>query len=229
MLALAIDWLLHELNQVLIDPQGAGPAVVGGNVAHLDAETADPPLTNKVVLTVVNLEEEKTLRNQVPYQESVQNGERTIEYRQPPAFLNAYLLFSASHTNYRNALRLLSDVLLFFQRRPVFTAQNSPGFALPPAQADARLVVELHSPSFEQANHLWGSLGGKQLPFVLYKCRLLKFEPVQVPLTRKPVLTVKPNAATGEFAAPQTAEQIAAARRASGGSDTTLTEFLEGK
>jgi hypothetical protein len=228
MLALAMDWLLHELNQVLTDPQGAGPAVVGGNVAHLDAENADPPLTNKVVLSVVNLEEEKTLRNQPPYQESIQNGERTIEYRQPPAFLNAYLLFSASHVNYRNALRLLGDVVTFFQRRPVFTARNSPGFALPQNLADARLIVEFHSLGFEQVNHLWASLGGKQLPFVLYKCRLLKFEPTQAPLTRKPVLTVKPAAATGEFAQPRTAEQITEARSQSGGSDEQLAEFLEG-
>jgi hypothetical protein len=27
--------------------------------------------------------------------------------------------------------------------------------------------------SFEQINHLWGSLGGRQMPFVMYKLRLV--------------------------------------------------------
>jgi len=228
MLALAIDWLLHELNQVLTDPSGAGPAVVGGNVAQFDADTAEPALTNKVILSLVNLEEEKTLRNQLPYEEVLRGGERSIEYQAPPAFLNAYLLVSASHGNYRNALRLLGDVVLFFQRRPVFVARNSPGFVLPEGLADARLIVELYSLSFEQINHLWGSLGGKQLPFVLYKCRLLRLEPSQAPLTRKPILQIKTNNATGEFANPQTAETIATARQKANGSDTNLSEFLEG-
>lgn len=222
MLALAMDWLLHEVNQVLTDPLGAGAAVVGGNVAHLDAENADPPLTNKVVLTVVNLEEEKTLRNQLPYEEVLENGQRTVAYRQPPAFLNAYVLFSATHVNYRNALRLVGDVVTFFQRRPVFTAQNSPGFALPDALADARLVLELHSLSFEQLNHLWASLGGKQMPFALYRCRLLKFAPTQAPLTRKPITTV------GERVLQKTEAEIALERAKANAPDEQLSQFLEG-
>jgi len=196
--------------------------VVGGNVAHLDAEAADPPLTNKVVLTVVNLEKEKTLRNQLPYKEVLENGQRTVAYRQPPAFLNAYLLFSATHTNYRNALRLVGEVILFFQRRPVLTAQNSPGFALPDALDDARLVLDLHSLSFEQLNHLWASLGGKQMPFALYRCHLLKFAPVQAPLTRKPSTTV------GERVLQKTEAEIALERAKANAPDTQLSQFLEG-
>ena len=33
--------------------------------------------------------------------------------------------------------------------------------------------MELHSLTFEQINHLWGSLGGKQVPFVMYRARML--------------------------------------------------------
>jgi hypothetical protein len=32
---------------------------------------------------------------------------------------------------------------------------------------------EMYTLSFEQVNHLWGTLGGKQMPFVLYKLRLI--------------------------------------------------------
>jgi len=39
-----------------------------------------------------------------------------------------------------------------------------------------RIIMELYTLTFEQINHLWGSLGGKQVPFVMYKARLVKIQ-----------------------------------------------------
>ena len=36
-----------------------------------------------------------------------------------------------------------------------------------------KLIFDLYSPSLEETNHLWGTLGGKQYPFVLYVMRML--------------------------------------------------------
>ena len=33
--------------------------------------------------------------------------------------------------------------------------------------------MELYTLTFEQINHLWGSLGGRQIPFAMYKLRLV--------------------------------------------------------
>jgi len=33
--------------------------------------------------------------------------------------------------------------------------------------------MELYTLTFEQLNHLWGSLGGRQVPFAMYKLRLV--------------------------------------------------------
>ena len=44
----------------------------------------------------------------------------------------------------------------------------------PDTYEDIQLHLEMFSLSFEQLNHLWGSLGGKQWPSVLYKVRLVK-------------------------------------------------------
>ena len=41
---------------------------------------------------------------------------------------------------------------------------------------ELRLHPELYTLTFEQINHLWGSLGGKQSPFVMYKVRLVKIQ-----------------------------------------------------
>jgi hypothetical protein len=31
----------------------------------------------------------------------------------------------------------------------------------------------MYTLTFEQINHLWGSLGGRQIPFVMYKVRMV--------------------------------------------------------
>ena len=35
--------------------------------------------------------------------------------------------------------------------------------------------MELVSPTFEQQNHIWGGMGAKYLPSVLYKVRMLVY------------------------------------------------------
>jgi hypothetical protein len=44
-----------------------------------------------------------------------------------------------------------------------------------------KLIFDLYSPSMEEVNHLWGTLGGKQYPFAMYTLRMLdlKFRAVQ--------------------------------------------------
>jgi hypothetical protein len=108
-------------------------------------------------------------------------------YENRPVFLNLYVLFTANFTGgvppnngYVQALRRLSLVLEFFQGKNVFTPANS-SVTLPPELADLsnpdiaglKLNLELYTLTFEQINHLWGSLGGRQMPFVMYKVRLI--------------------------------------------------------
>ena len=41
------------------------------------------------------------------------------------------------------------------------------------AISDLKFTLELYTLTFEQINHLWGSLGGRQVPFAMYKLRLV--------------------------------------------------------
>ena len=87
------------------------------------------------------------------------------------------MLFSANYDNYDTALRRLSQVVTFFQGKNTFTLKNSP---VPELIGDAtieiRLILDLFALTFEQVNYLWASLGGKQMPFVLYKVRLVRIQ-----------------------------------------------------
>lgn len=139
-------------------------------------------LREKVLLSVVNLQEERTLKNTPAY---VRDDVRLrVRYENPPTFLNLAVLVTATHVDYVNALRALSRALLFFQHRNVLThdnvAPNSVILDAPPRDVDRlaefKLIFNLWSPTFEEVNDMWGMLGGKQFPFALYSLRMLELK-----------------------------------------------------
>lgn len=152
-----------------------------GNVAEIGSSTT-PDLRNKVLLSVVNLQEERTLKNTPAYVRD--DVALRVRYENPPVFLNLALLVTATHTDYVNALRALSRAMLFFQHRTVLThdnvAPNSISQDAPTQNADRlaefKLIFNLWSPTFEEVNDMWGMLGGKQFPFALYSMRMLELK-----------------------------------------------------
>lgn len=149
-------------------------AVILGNVAMVDQV---PELENKLIISLVNIEEESSLKNARSIRASALTGKTT--YHNAPVSLNLYLLFSANFPkNYDNALKILSLVIEFFQGQRKFT---SPPSADPDRlQGRAELNFNLYTMTFEQLNHLWGALGGKQLPSALYRVYLVQLEDEQI-------------------------------------------------
>ncbi|RAJ06503.1 uncharacterized protein DUF4255 [Chitinophaga skermanii] len=144
--------------------------VVLDNVATLETPDRPPGAEERVILSMVNIEEEATLKNGMHFS----SRNQSVAYSNPPLHLNLYMLVSANYKNYEDALLRLSQVLQFFQGKNSFTLQNSPSESninLGEEAARLQLILELFSLSFEQLNHLWGALGGKQMPSVLYKVR----------------------------------------------------------
>jgi len=129
-------------------------------------------LDGKIVMSLVNVQEESTLKNLPHYRQD--NG-RTI-YSNPPVHLNLFVLFSVLHREqYETSLKRLSRVVEFFQSKKEFSFQNTPP-ELGGLDRDIKLYADLYTLTFEQLNHLWGALGGKQVPFVLYRLRLVAID-----------------------------------------------------
>jgi hypothetical protein len=107
-----------------------------------------------------------------------------VVYENPPIFLNFHILVVATHSNYANALLMLSRAIRFFQSSNVFNQDSVAPASLttnaptnPLDQLESfKLILDLYSPTMEEVNHLWGTLGGKQYPFVLYTLRLLELK-----------------------------------------------------
>ncbi len=137
----------------------------------------DDTKRDNIIITLVNVEEETTGKAQLPY---LKNPDNSLDIINPEIKINLYVLFSAfsnmdEKERYANCLGLLSRVVGFFQQKPVFTHSNSPG--LDPGID--RLIAELISLNLEQENHLWGALGAKLLPHVLYRIRMLTIREVE--------------------------------------------------
>lgn len=170
----ALLLITSQLNQYIL-PIAGGNEVVLGNIALAD-QPDQVAIKDKVVIGIVNVEEESTLRNATTF---IKQGGNAKLHREP-VYLNLYVLICAHYPSaYDTALTRLSKVIEFFQQRKTFdinSAQPLPGFLDPnsPEDAELSIILDLFTLSFEQVNHLWGSLGGKQMPFVVYKLRLVK-------------------------------------------------------
>ena len=141
-----------------------------GNISRALDESFSGPnsLGGKAILSLVNIEEDRIFRKQENFRKTATG---TI-YQSPPLYLNLYILFAVNKSEYDDTLKWLAAIIQFFQHQHVFTQSSHP--SLNPQIH--KLVVELHSLNFEQINHLWGTLGGKYLPSVLYKVRQITLD-----------------------------------------------------
>ena len=192
MISHALAIVINELEKHLTDTYGSGavsPQVRLGNLAEgIGSNASSNGVPRDILdLSMVNIREEKALKN---VSSQVRNDVTLkVIYENPPVFLNCQILVVATHSNYSNALLMLSRAIRFFQFKNVFTqdsvAPASVTTNAPSNQLDQletfKLIFDLYSPTMEEVNHLWGTLGGKQYPFVLYSLRLLelKFKAVQ--------------------------------------------------
>ncbi len=176
--------LIQHLSDAYSSSGSSGDVAVLGNLAEgvTNGTTGTGVPRDKLVLSLVNIKEEKTLKN-LPNQ--VRNDvSLKVVYENPSVFINGQILITATHSDYTNALLMLSRAIRFFQFRNVFTQNNVTPASLtagaptnPLDQLESfKLIFDLYSPSMEEINHLWGTLGGKQYPFALYILRLLELK-----------------------------------------------------
>ncbi|SMO64079.1 Protein of unknown function [Saccharicrinis carchari] len=147
-----------------------------GNISLWESGSVEAKeLNGKVVFTLLNIEEESTLKNSPSFK--VVNNK--TEYRNPPVNVNIFLLVSANCNTYERSLRSISKTIEFFQAKKIFTSSNTVYNRTNVAfdvLAYFKFVLVLYTPRFEELNNIWGTLGGRQLPSVLYKVQLVQIE-----------------------------------------------------
>ncbi len=165
-----INKVLTVLKDRLNLPNGlqdqAGEIAVIGNIAKHEDDTAN--LDNKVVITLLSVEEESTMKN-TPRYLKFNESENIMERESQPAYLNLYVMIAANKNMYDGALVNISKVIEIFQANNVLKYN-----AVSDEENDFIFRIELHSVPFDQLSYIWGLLGGKIMPSVLYKISVVK-------------------------------------------------------
>lgn len=182
MIEIALQFLRAELNTFLLTSTGSDVVKVKlSNVVDDAGKYAFEQ--NLIGASVINIEEERTLKDHLP-QYTYLNGKHVVS--EPELKLNLYVLFAANFKVYEEGLKYLSVILTYFQSHPSFTQGEFPGL-------DSRiekLTLELQSLTFEQWNQIWGANGGKQLPSIIYKVRMVILQPDAPSAIRPPVSSI---------------------------------------
>ena len=166
--------ILKEQLENYFEEVGLSKNLVLDNIALWESGAKDADkLDGKVVLSLLNVEEEWTLKN-TPVSKVVNNK---AEYKNPPVNLNIFLMIAANCSSYDTSLSSISRTIEFFQSKKIFTSSNTVyNRSNPSAQIldHFKFIVELYTPGFEKLNHIWGTLGGRQLPSVVYKIQIIQ-------------------------------------------------------
>lgn len=182
MLHSAIRFLADQADAYIRSRTGATQASV--DIGGFTDDGGKWTLANPIRLALVGVEEERTVREQMP--ESVYVDGRRVML-EPPIKLNLVVVFAARiGTSYLDTLRYLSYVITCFQAHPAFTPEEFPG--LDPAIE--RLAPELLSYGPEQLNQMWAYIGTKYLPSVAYRVRMVVLQDVAPRGVEVPITTV---------------------------------------
>ncbi|MFN1217489.1 Pvc16 family protein [Chryseobacterium kwangjuense] len=170
----------------LVDPDEKMISIT--NIATLNDGDDFLELKSSITLSVVNIQEDKTLKNQSVYQKNTISN--TIDkYAHPPKYLIVSILFvsyNKDQSQYLVGLEKLQSIIDFFQQNNSFYYHLSTNEVITFHTYDGKNETEKEeyskitflsvSLSMDQLNQMWSYLGSKYMPSVLYEMRVL---PVQ--------------------------------------------------
>lgn len=106
----------------------------------------------------------------------------------PPVHLDIYFMLASGHDPeiYAEGLKLLSASLMYFQSNPVMTPRTAPEMP----SGLSQLSIEIANLKAEEIGQLWGNLGGRYVPSVMFKARSVLIDAGAItsvtPLVRAP-------------------------------------------
>lgn len=166
----AVSHLANQLNQFLKQTYALPEDIVLMSNLVDYVGSAAPNTNNKLVVFLANLE-----KDTVPFRQHQQGGDNARSaVSNPPICLNLYVVVAANFNgaNYPEALKFISSTIGFFQRFPMFDHQVTPDLD----DRIEKLILNIENMKINELSNLWTLLGGKYLPSILYKVRMVAFD-----------------------------------------------------
>lgn len=139
------------------------------NGIYLDAIQKDVSQKEGLCITLLHVEEETSRKQQSPFRYAMdeRDGKKKVVSKNvnPDVCLNLYVLITSHAQDYGTSLAQISDVIYWMNNINYRDDSNE-------ISANG-LHVELQSLTTEQHNSMWQTLGGKMVPSVVYKVRMV--------------------------------------------------------
>lgn len=167
MINAALQFIASRLNSYLRMAQTyQDDIVVVSKLMENDGKESDAAI-NKICLFLVNVENDVNV--QKPVRREFDGSREVVPSKQ--IFLNLYMILASNfkNVNYAESLRYLSKSISFLQDHAVFDHSNSPDMP----DGIEKLIVNMENIGIQELNNLWGMLGCKYVPSVLYKIRTI--------------------------------------------------------
>lgn len=155
--------------------------VVASSIMNADGSIAiqEP---DKVIMTLANIETDRMQSNIGNYKKTPKGFVK----EKPAINVNMTVVFSAyfSSENYLEGLKFISSIIAYFQSNSGnFTPKNMPALST----ITDRITAELISLDARDLNNLWGPLGSKYMPSVIYKVKTLPIRH-ELPVLPTPII-----------------------------------------
>jgi len=124
---------------------------------------------NKVVISLINIEKE-TIRPFYNHSSKLKDG--NYAEVNPGQRFNLDLLVSSNFDDYKETLKFLDEVILFFQSNPSVDASSFSNIP-PPIQ---KLEYETERINYHDMQSLWTAMGAKYRPSLVYRMRLVSVQ-----------------------------------------------------
>lgn len=167
----AVGMIAQRLNAHLRARFGvADDLVVVGPLADSDGK-APPEVRNRLVAFVAGITHD-TMSRGIPGRLPVVAGRSPLN--PAPVHLTVHLMLASSFDpeNYLESLKILSHAVQFFQINPVFDRLSAPDMD----RGIEQLSLEIENLDTDGLSKIWGMLGGRYLPSVLYRMRTVTID-----------------------------------------------------
>lgn len=160
------------------------------NIATLENQADSDMSKSPIILSIVNIEEDRTLKNQSVYLKETNDNTNISRFKNPTQHLIFSILFSSylqESKFYLNGIEKLNLVINYFQQNNTFYYKKDDSELIyyldfmSKTEVEklnySKITFETVSLNMEQLNQMWSYLGSKYMPSILFKMRLY---PVQV-------------------------------------------------
>ncbi|MEL6863527.1 MAG: DUF4255 domain-containing protein [Bacteroidota bacterium] len=170
MIGHSLNFIAQELNKHICNTLKIHPSnqkVLLSSIIDPDGNMAVKE-SNVLLIKLINIEPDPIANGSQP---TVHYPRGSDFVESAPLYLNLQFLLAAyfKPEQIKTGLDMLTVGIAFLQGKSLWNSQNTP--ELP--EGLERLVFEMGTLDLHQLNHVWGAIGAKYMPSVIYKMKML--------------------------------------------------------